>query len=147
MDPRSAFSRTLSACVHPTFGHAWSLITFSWSRDSVSFPCILEGALQETGHPLVPSPGNQGTLWEPHKHITPRWSKIGSSKEKSPGRKRRKPEVSRFPGAGFMGPALQPARGRAPFPNAGDILKAACNTILMSREESVSQKSLKYDHM
>lgn len=46
-----------------------------------------------------------------------------------------------------MGPALEPALGRVPFPNAGDILKAACNNILMSREELVSQKSLKYDHM
>lgn len=56
-------------------------------------------------------------------------------------------EVSRIPGAGLIGPALEPALGRVPFPNAGDILKAACNNILMSREELVSQKSLKYDHM
>lgn len=86
-------------------------------------------------------------MWEPGKDITPWGSKISDSKETSQGRKGRKPQL--LPSVQELG-WVSPAHSALLMCALLDWVRhfeSSMYNILMSREELVSQKSLKYDHM
>lgn len=66
---------------------------------------------------------------------------------KSPVGKGRKPQSPRLSGAGLACPALEPARLTCALPDCARPFESDVHGILMSGEDLVSQKSLKYDHM
>lgn len=136
------------AAIHSTLGQASSLIIFSWSWVLVIFFLIFwRGALRGSTHPYVWSPGNQGIIWEPDKVVTPR-SRISSSKENSQGQKRKKTrDLSVFRSWANLPHILGLPFQSFPLLSRVWHFERNMHTIFMSREELVSQKSLKCDCM
>ena len=103
----------------------------------MSFSHILAGALQGTIHfPLCLVSWQPGAIWEPDKDSPPPSQQLQG---KLPGEKGKKiTEVSQYSASALPMCALL---------DRVQHFESNMHKTLMSREELVSQKSLKYDHM